>query len=187
MHSRRVIHVVGCHAGGEVGDVVVGGVAPPPGDTLWEQSRHLARDTRLKDFLLNEPRGGEPGNFEPYIQPQFKKWCTGRAFNVVENEPSEEEYPYRVAIEGTMDVTSSVVNRIPSAYASGTFVLKDLGTGETLFRYTLGTRAEGIEGNSEAALILTARNQGTAELLLEMATRLLAALPGKDSEFGRGE
>ena len=58
MHSRRVIHVVGCHAGGEVGDVVVGGVAPPPGDTLWEQSRHLARDTRLKDFLLNEPRGG---------------------------------------------------------------------------------------------------------------------------------
>jgi proline racemase len=58
MHSRRVIHVVGCHAGGEVGDVVVGGVAPPPGDTLWEQSRYLARDTRLKDFLLNEPRGG---------------------------------------------------------------------------------------------------------------------------------
>lgn len=58
MQSRRVIHVVGCHAGGEVGDVVVGGVAPPPGDTLWEQSRYLAGDTRLKDFLLNEPRGG---------------------------------------------------------------------------------------------------------------------------------
>jgi len=58
VRSTRVIHVVGCHAEGEVGDVVVGGVAPPPGDTLWAQSRALATDTSLKDYLLNEPRGG---------------------------------------------------------------------------------------------------------------------------------
>ena len=31
MRSSRVITVVGCHAGGEVGNVVVGGVLPPPG------------------------------------------------------------------------------------------------------------------------------------------------------------
>lgn len=58
MRSRRMIHIVGCHAEGEVGDVIVGGVAPPPGDTLWEQSRHIAQDGELRRFVLNEPRGG---------------------------------------------------------------------------------------------------------------------------------
>jgi proline racemase len=58
MRSSKVIHVVSCHAEGEVGDVIVGGVAPPPGDTLWEQSRWIARDDTLRNFVLNEPRGG---------------------------------------------------------------------------------------------------------------------------------
>jgi proline racemase len=55
---RNIIHVVSCHAAGEVGDVIVGGVAPPPGETLWQQSRWIARDGTLRDFVLNEPRGG---------------------------------------------------------------------------------------------------------------------------------
>ena len=38
--------------------MIVGGVAPPPGDTLWEQSRFIAADGQLRDFVLNEPRGG---------------------------------------------------------------------------------------------------------------------------------
>ena len=58
MRSTKTIHVVSCHAEGEVGDVIVGGVAPPPGDTLWEQSRFIARDGGLRAFVLNEPRGG---------------------------------------------------------------------------------------------------------------------------------
>ena len=58
MRSSKVIHVVSCHAEGEVGDVIVGGVAPPPGDSLWEQSRWIDRDGRLRNFVLNEPRGG---------------------------------------------------------------------------------------------------------------------------------
>ena len=58
MRSSRLVHIVGCHAEGEVGDVIVGGVAPPPGETLWEQSRFLAADDELRQFLLNEPRGG---------------------------------------------------------------------------------------------------------------------------------
>jgi proline racemase len=53
-----VVHVVGCHAEGEVGDVIVGGVAPPPGETLWEQRCFIERDDRLRRFVLNEPRGG---------------------------------------------------------------------------------------------------------------------------------
>lgn len=58
MNDTSDVKIVYCHAGGEVGDVVVGGVAPPPGDTLWEQSRFIANDETLRNFLLNEPRGG---------------------------------------------------------------------------------------------------------------------------------
>ena len=58
MRASNVIHVVSCHAEGEVGDVIVGGVPPPPGATLWEQSRFIAEDGWLRDVVLNEPRGG---------------------------------------------------------------------------------------------------------------------------------
>jgi trans-L-3-hydroxyproline dehydratase len=58
MRSIKSIHIVNCHAEGEVGDVIVGGVAPPPGDTIWAQSRFIARDQTLRNFVLNEPRGG---------------------------------------------------------------------------------------------------------------------------------
>lgn len=58
MRSTRTIHVISAHAEGEVGDVIVGGVAPPPGDTLWVQRDFIARDGQLRDFMLNEPRGG---------------------------------------------------------------------------------------------------------------------------------
>jgi len=58
MRSRQAIHVISCHAEGEVGDVIVGGVAPPPGETLWEQSRFIASDNTLRNLVLNEPRGG---------------------------------------------------------------------------------------------------------------------------------
>jgi len=58
MRSSRIIHTVSCHAEGEVGDVIVGGVAPPPGETLWEQRAWIAQDHTLRQFMLNEPRGG---------------------------------------------------------------------------------------------------------------------------------
>jgi len=58
MRTTRSIEIVSCHAEGEVGDVIVGGVAPPPGDTLWAQSRFIATDQTLRNFVLNEPRGG---------------------------------------------------------------------------------------------------------------------------------
>jgi proline racemase len=58
MRTSKLIHVVSCHAEGEVGDIIVGGVAAPPGATLWEQSRYIAQDQELRNFVLNEPRGG---------------------------------------------------------------------------------------------------------------------------------
>jgi len=50
--------MVSCHAEGEVGNVIVGGISPPPGDTLWQQSRWVAADKTLRNLVLNEPRGG---------------------------------------------------------------------------------------------------------------------------------
>jgi len=58
MRSSKTIHVISCHAEGEVGDVIVGGVSPPPGDTLWEQRNFIANDKTLREFVLYEPRGG---------------------------------------------------------------------------------------------------------------------------------
>ena len=58
MRSSKTIHVISAHAEGEVGDVIVVGVMPPPGETLWQQSRWIARDQTLRNFMLNEPRGG---------------------------------------------------------------------------------------------------------------------------------
>src|SRR6266581_4471449 len=57
MQSRRSITVVGCHAGGEVGNVVVGGVLPPAGATVFEQMESLRADDSLRRLLLREPRG----------------------------------------------------------------------------------------------------------------------------------
>jgi len=70
MRTGQIIHVVSCHAEGEVGDVIVGGVAPPPGETLWEQSRFIARDGALREFLLNEPRGGVFRHFNLLVPPK---------------------------------------------------------------------------------------------------------------------
>ncbi len=52
-----MITVVGCHAGGEIGNVIVGGVLPPPGKTVFEQMLALRADDSLRRLLLREPRG----------------------------------------------------------------------------------------------------------------------------------
>lgn len=59
MRWNQTITVVGCHAEGEVGRVITGGVLPPPGDTLFDKKQNLERDgDALRKFLLYEPRGG---------------------------------------------------------------------------------------------------------------------------------
>ncbi len=73
MQSTKLIHVVSAHAEGEVGDVIIGGVAPPPGDTIWAQSRWIADDDRLRRFLLNEPRGGVFRHVNFLVPPKHPK------------------------------------------------------------------------------------------------------------------
>ena len=58
MRAARTITVVGCHAGGEIGNVVVGGVLPPRGETVFEQMQTLRDEgDGLRRLLLREPRG----------------------------------------------------------------------------------------------------------------------------------
>lgn len=77
MRASKVIHVVSCHAAGEVGDVIVGGVLPPPGETIWEQSRWIARDEGLRRFMLNEPRGGMFRHVNLLVPPKDSRAVTG--------------------------------------------------------------------------------------------------------------
>ncbi len=87
MRSDRVIHVISAHAEGEVGDVVTGGVAPPPGATLWEQSRALWRDRGLRDFLLNEPRGGVFRHVNLLVPPKDPRAQMGFVIMEPEDNP----------------------------------------------------------------------------------------------------
>ena len=84
MRSTKTIHVISAHAEGEVGDVIVGGVQPPPGATLWEQSRWIARDQTLRNFVLNEPRGGVFRHVNLLVPP--KNPTADAAFIIMEPE-----------------------------------------------------------------------------------------------------
>jgi proline racemase len=58
MRWSRVINVVDCHTGGEVGKVVTGGLADVPGDSMFEKKLYLEEYMDdLRKLLLFEPRG----------------------------------------------------------------------------------------------------------------------------------
>jgi proline racemase len=59
MRWSRVLNVVDCHAEGEVGRVITGGVGDIPGATVFDKKRHLEQHgDSLRKLLLFEPRGG---------------------------------------------------------------------------------------------------------------------------------
>ena len=84
MGSIKTVHVVSAHAEGEVGDVIIEGVEPPPGKTLWEQSRWIAKDQVLRNFVLNEPRGGVFRHVNLLVPPKNPK--ASAAFIIMEPE-----------------------------------------------------------------------------------------------------
>jgi proline racemase len=85
--ARPVLTVVGCHAGGEIGNVVVAGVEPPPGATVYEQMDHLRADDSIRHLLLREPRGSVAVHTN-IVLPSKRPDC---AFGYVIMEPTE--YP----------------------------------------------------------------------------------------------
>jgi len=87
VRSIRTITVVGCHAGGEVGNVVVGGVVAPPGESVFERMLALRADDSLRRLLLREPRGSVAVHAN-LIVPSLRPDC---AAGFVIMEPTE--YP----------------------------------------------------------------------------------------------
>jgi proline racemase len=85
--ARPVLTVVGCHAGGEIGNVIVDGFEPLPGETVFEQMEHLRADDSLRRLLLREPRGSVAVHSN-LIVPSKRPDC---AFGYVIMEPTE--YP----------------------------------------------------------------------------------------------
>jgi proline racemase len=84
MRSVKTIHIVSAHAEGEVGEDIIGGILPPPGDTIWQQSRWIARDEQLRKFVLNEPRSGVFRHLNLLVPPKHPD--ADAAFIIMEPE-----------------------------------------------------------------------------------------------------
>ena len=88
MVAKRIITVVGCHAEGEQGDVITGGVLPPPGDTMMSKKLAFERDhDDIRRLLLCEPRGSVARHVN-LIVPSTRDDCAAGAIIM---EPTE--YP----------------------------------------------------------------------------------------------
>ena len=87
VEPNKPIEIVGCHAEGEVGDVIVSGVAAPPGDTLWDQARWIERDESLRNFVLNEPRGGVFRHANLLVPPKSPEAAMGWIIMEPEDTP----------------------------------------------------------------------------------------------------
>jgi proline racemase len=83
--ARPVLTVVGCHAGGEIGNVVVAGVEPPSGATVFEQMEAIRADDSVRRLLLHEPRGSVAVHSN-IVLPSLRADC---AFGYVIMEPTE--------------------------------------------------------------------------------------------------
>jgi trans-L-3-hydroxyproline dehydratase len=88
MTARRIISVVGCHAEGEQGDVITGGVLPPPGETMMDKKLAFERDfDDIRRLLICEPRGSVARHVN-LIVPATRDDCAAGAIIM---EPTE--YP----------------------------------------------------------------------------------------------
>lgn len=86
--SRRIITVVGAHAEGEIGDVITGGVLPPPGATMMEKKLAFERGfDHVRRLLIQEPRGSVARHVN-LIVPSTRPDCAAGAIIM---EPTE--YP----------------------------------------------------------------------------------------------
>ncbi|CAG7564312.1 unnamed protein product [Fusarium equiseti] len=58
MPYKRSFNTLGVHCGGEVCDIVTGGVRDVPGKTIYDKTVYFShKEDHLRNLLLNEPRG----------------------------------------------------------------------------------------------------------------------------------
>ena len=69
MKSETLIKTVGCHAAGEVGEVILSGAGSPEGKTITEKSQFLLQNSKLRNLLFSEPRGGVFKHYNLLLPP----------------------------------------------------------------------------------------------------------------------
>jgi proline racemase len=88
MRWSRKLSVVGVHAEGEVGNVVVGGIPHIPGKNMFEKKEYLEENLdHIRKILLFEPRGGPFHNANIILPPSSPEADMG--FVILEST----EYP----------------------------------------------------------------------------------------------
>jgi len=85
--ADKIINLFNANCCGEIGDVIVEGDINLEGDSLLEQSNYLFQDNSLRNFLLNEPRGGVFKHFNLIVAPKNKKASAGFIIMEPEDNP----------------------------------------------------------------------------------------------------
>ena len=81
------IKIYNAHCCGEIGDVIVESSVTLQGETILEQSQYLLENKKLRNFLLNEPRGGVFKHFNLIVSPKNKKALAGFIIMEPEDNP----------------------------------------------------------------------------------------------------
>ena len=82
-----IIEIYNTHCCGEIGDVIVSGEIQLKGDTIYEQSKYLFENKKLRNFILNEPRGGVFKHCNLIVKPKDKKASAGFIIMEPEDNP----------------------------------------------------------------------------------------------------
>ncbi|MCP3689358.1 MAG: hypothetical protein GY784_13190, partial [Gammaproteobacteria bacterium] len=146
MRSKQLIHIISCHAEGEVGNVIVGGVPPPPGDTLWQQSRWISNDETLRQLVLNEPRGGVFKHINLLVPPKHADADQG--FIIMEPEHTPPMSGSNSICVSTVMLDSGI---IPMQEPVTEFILEAPGGLVPVKAYCADAKAQSIEINNVAS------------------------------------
>ena len=82
-----IIEIYNTHCCGEIGDVIVAGDIQLEGETIFEQSKYLFENKKLRNFILNEPRGGVFKHCNLIVPPLDKKASAGFIIMEPEDNP----------------------------------------------------------------------------------------------------
>ncbi len=81
------IKIYNTHCCGEIGEVIYDGFQDIKGKTILDQSKFIFKDQRLRNFLLNEPRGGVFKHYNLIVPPKNKKAKAGFIIMEPEDNP----------------------------------------------------------------------------------------------------
>ena len=82
-----IIEIYNTHCCGEIGDVIVAGDIKLEGETIFEQSKYLFENKKLRNFVLNEPRGGVFKHCNLIVNPKNKEALAGFIIMEPEDNP----------------------------------------------------------------------------------------------------